>query len=92
VTTAGPYGWVRHPMYSAFLLILSAPGLIAANWFIGLSWIAMTAADVLSRIRAEEAMMLAKFGDRYAIYSRQTGRLLPPFFGAKHERRGRNNA
>ena len=42
LTQSGPYAWIRHPIYTGFLVILSAPLFISANWLIGLSWIAAT--------------------------------------------------
>ncbi len=67
-------------------MILGSPLLIAANWFIGLTWIGMTALDVRTRIRLEEALLLDRFGERYRSYQRVTGRLLPPI------RRNRDDA
>jgi protein-S-isoprenylcysteine O-methyltransferase Ste14 len=75
--TSGPYRWIRHPIYAAFLLILGSPLLISANWFVGGTWIAMTGLDIASRIRTEEAMMLSQFGERYLEYAGRTGRLVP---------------
>jgi protein-S-isoprenylcysteine O-methyltransferase Ste14 len=77
LVTRGPYRWIRHPIYSAFLLILGSLLLITANWFVGLLWIAMTGLDVAARMRAEEAMMVGHFGEPYQAYLRRTGRLLP---------------
>ena len=81
LVTSGPYRWIRHPIYAAFLLILSSPILISANWFLGGLWIAMTALDGVSRIRIEEELMLSQFGDEYRAYMRRTGRFLPRFAG-----------
>ncbi len=75
--TNGPYKWIRHPIYSAFLLILSSTLLISANWLVGLCWLGMTVIEVISRIGFEEALMIEYFGDRYRTYMKQTGRLLP---------------
>jgi protein-S-isoprenylcysteine O-methyltransferase Ste14 len=74
---SGPYRWIRHPIYAAFLLILGSLLLISANWFVGAMWIGMTSLDVASRMNAEEAMMLGQFGERYQAYMRRTGRLFP---------------
>lgn len=73
----GPYRWLRHPIYAAFLLILGSILLISANWLIGGLWIGMTSLDVASRIRTEEAMMVGQFGEQYRAYMRRTGRLFP---------------
>jgi len=77
LTRTGPYRRVRHPMYSAFLIILSAPLLVTANWVVGLSWIGATAIEVAARVRFEEALLAETFGDDYYDYAQQTGRLLP---------------
>jgi protein-S-isoprenylcysteine O-methyltransferase Ste14 len=75
--TSGPYHWMRHPIYFAFLLILGSTLLISANWLIGLSWLGMTAMEVASRINFEESLMIEYFGDQYREYMKTTGRLLP---------------
>lgn len=77
LVTDGPYRFVRHPIYSAFLLILGSMLLISANWFIGVAWIGMTVLEVASRIGFEEQLMLEYFGDQYRDYMKRTGRLLP---------------
>jgi protein-S-isoprenylcysteine O-methyltransferase Ste14 len=75
--TNGPYQYIRHPIYTAFVLILGSTLLISANWFIGLSWLAMTVLEVASRIGFEESLMLEYFGDQYREYMKKTGRLFP---------------
>jgi protein-S-isoprenylcysteine O-methyltransferase Ste14 len=75
--TSGPYQFIRHPIYTAFLLILGSTLLISANWLIGITWIGMTVLEVLSRIGFEESLMLEYFGNQYREYRKRTGRLLP---------------
>ena len=75
--TSGPYRFVRHPIYTAFVLILGSTFLISANWFIGFAWLGMTVLEVASRIGFEESLMLEYFGDQYREYMKKTGRLLP---------------
>lgn len=77
LVTTGPYQYMRHPIYSAFLLILGSTLLISANWLIGLLWTGMTILEVGSRINFEEALMLDYFGDQYQQYMTRTGRLWP---------------
>jgi protein-S-isoprenylcysteine O-methyltransferase Ste14 len=76
---SGPYQWIRHPIYTSFLLILGATLLITANWLVGGLWIAAVGSDGLIRIRYEEAAMLKKFGEDYVDYQRKTGLILPRF-------------
>jgi protein-S-isoprenylcysteine O-methyltransferase Ste14 len=81
----GPYRWVRHPIYTAFLMILGSTLLITANWFIGGMWILNTGIDIRARIQFEEARLLVHFGQAYREYSARTGALLPRIFGAYNE-------
>jgi len=75
--TSGPYRFIRHPIYTAFLLILGSTLLVASNWLIGIAWIGMTILEITSRIRFEEALMVEYFGDQYREYRKKTGQLLP---------------
>lgn len=81
--TGGPYHFIRHPIYTAFLLILGSTLLISANWLIGLTWIGMTTLEVTSRIRFEEALMVEYFDGKYIQYMERTGRLFPKIFSRK---------
>lgn len=74
---SGPYRYVRHPIYTAFLLILGSTFFISANWMIGLAWISMVLLEIGSRIRFEESLMIEYFGDQYREYMKTTGRLFP---------------
>ncbi len=75
--TSGPYRTVRHPIYTAFILILGSTLFISANWLIGLCWIGMTILEVASRIGFEESLMIEFFGEQYREYMKKTGRLFP---------------
>lgn len=75
--TNGPYRWIRHPMYTAFYVLHLATFFLTANWFIGLTWTAGLTAIIYLRISREEAMLLARFGDKYKSYMQRTGRFLP---------------
>lgn len=77
--TSGPYHYVRHPIYTAFLLILGSTFLISANWMIGLAWISMVIVEIASRIQFEESLLIEYFGDQYREYMKKTGRLFPKF-------------
>jgi len=77
LVSSGPYHWIRHPIYSAFLLILGAFLPISANWFAGGLWISAIGLAIAARIDVEEKMMLAQFGEEYRAYMQKTGRLWP---------------
>jgi len=78
--TSGPYRMIRHPIYTAFILILGSTLLISANWLIGLAWIGMTTLETISRIQFEENLMLEYFGNQYREYINRTSRLLPKIY------------
>lgn len=75
--TSGPYQFIRHPIYTAFLLILGSTLFISANGLIGIAWIGMTVLEVASRVRFEENLMLEYFGEQYHEYIQRTGKLFP---------------
>lgn len=75
--TSGPYRLVRHPMYTALLLALPAlPLLLRSLWGLALSLVLIVPTLVL-RIREEERLLLAVFGDEYQEYMTHTWRLVP---------------
>lgn len=77
LVTEGPYLYIRHPIYMAFLLILGFTLFISSNWLIGVCMIGMTVLEIISRIRYEESLMTEYFGEQYRAYMKRTGRLLP---------------
>jgi protein-S-isoprenylcysteine O-methyltransferase Ste14 len=79
LVTSGPYRIIRHPIYTAFILILGSTLFISSNWLIGLCWAVMTILEVASRIGFEESLMIEFFGEQYREYMKKTGRLLPKF-------------
>jgi protein-S-isoprenylcysteine O-methyltransferase Ste14 len=77
--TNGPYRTIRHPIYTAFILILGSTLFVSSNWLLGLCWAGMTILEVVSRIRFEESLMVEYFGEQYRDYMKKTGRLFPKF-------------
>jgi protein-S-isoprenylcysteine O-methyltransferase Ste14 len=74
--TTGPYRWIRHPLYTSVALATVANGVVAANWFISITG-SLAFALLVIRCRTEEENLIARFGDAYRIYARETGRFLP---------------
>jgi protein-S-isoprenylcysteine O-methyltransferase Ste14 len=75
LVTAGPYRWVRHPLYlgetmSGFGLILPGLSPLSVGVF------AVYLAAQLTRMHMEERMLQAEFPD-YAAWARRTRRLVP---------------
>jgi protein-S-isoprenylcysteine O-methyltransferase Ste14 len=76
LVTGGPYRWVRHPMYAVIFMFLIALTLVSANVLFAVGTV-LAMVLLCRRIDEEERMMVARFGDEYRNYMRQTGRLLP---------------
>jgi protein-S-isoprenylcysteine O-methyltransferase Ste14 len=71
----GPYRWVRHPFYDSAALLTVAVFLTAANWFFLVTGAALLYLLII-RTRAEEANLVARFGDDYRRYMEHTGRFV----------------
>ena len=82
LVVSGPYAWVRHPMYTGFVLNIMAWFLLSANWLLGLVWL-IFGIIVTLQVRAEEALLVEKFGDQYQQYMKSTGQFLPYWFRQK---------
>jgi protein-S-isoprenylcysteine O-methyltransferase Ste14 len=72
----GPYRYVRHPIYSAILLMFLASALATGRLggFVGL---AFCIASFWVKLRQEEALMLRHFPDQYPAYRRSVRALVP---------------
>ena len=75
LVTSGPYAWIRHPMYTAFLLGAFALARTADE---GAAWLAWWALLMVLRFKSglEERWMLAQHPG-YAHYREQTKRFVP---------------
>ena len=79
--TTGPYAYVRHPTYTAVLLLslaiafFSLHVVVMVNFFVVLAF-------ALWRSKLEEELLASEqgFGTRYRDYVRRTGRFLPRSF------------
>ena len=75
LVTNGPYSWIRHPMYTSFLLGAWALAWTAARDEAWLAWYALTLV-LWYKSTLEERWMLARHPG-YAHYREQTKRFLP---------------
>jgi len=74
---AGPYQWIRHPLYLAGLTLIASLALIAGSWLLGLLCLIGIVIFRCVVIPAEERNLVDKFGPAYEAYSQRTGALLP---------------
>ncbi len=79
LVTSGPYQWVRHPIYTAYLINYVAGGLLASNLVLTFVPVIFFSLMIINRIPREEAVMREEFGQDYIELERRTGRLLPRF-------------
>jgi protein-S-isoprenylcysteine O-methyltransferase Ste14 len=77
LVTTGPYRWVRHPIYSAGVLLILGCGAISGNLLVLGGPAAGLAVLLALRLPDEEAMLEDQFGAQYHAWSTTTGRLLP---------------
>ncbi|MFN2217525.1 MAG: methyltransferase family protein [Anaerolineae bacterium] len=75
VVDTGPYGRVRHPVFTSFFLV--ALGMMLVNPALTtLAMVVYVAIDFTSAARQEEALLSEKLPE-YAVYMQRTGRFIP---------------
>ena len=77
LVTDGIYRLVRHPMYLSQLLWALAQILLMQNWLAGPLNLLFFIPFYFLRLRAEEKMMLDRFGEQYRLYMQTTGGIIP---------------
>ena len=76
LATHGIYKYIRHPLYTIGSSFFISIGVMADNWLIiGLGIFAFLLMAI--RTPKEEENLIAKFGDEYREYMKQTGKFLP---------------
>lgn len=77
VIERGAYGWVRHPAYSAGILMHLGYGLALGNWGSTLLVVGMCGVVYSYRIAVEERLLADVLGEPYRKYMRRHRRLIP---------------
>jgi protein-S-isoprenylcysteine O-methyltransferase Ste14 len=77
IVEEGPYRLLRHPGYSGSLLVWIGAGLAAANWIIFAIITLVMLISYIYRMRTEETMLAAQFGQVYRDYIQRTRRIIP---------------
>jgi protein-S-isoprenylcysteine O-methyltransferase Ste14 len=76
VVDTGPYGIVRHPIYSGVIVAAFAFAVTRARPSAILLWLSITVFFSL-KARMEERFLREELGDDYAAYGAKVGRLMP---------------
>jgi protein-S-isoprenylcysteine O-methyltransferase Ste14 len=77
---SGPYGFVRHPIYTGMLTAGVGTALVVGEWRGVLAVVLLVSAHSRKAMR-EERMLTREFGEEYTAYRQSTGFLLPRLGG-----------
>jgi protein-S-isoprenylcysteine O-methyltransferase Ste14 len=75
--TTGPYRQVRHPIYLGLSMLAMGQTLAFGSWPAFLVVAAGVVPTFVWRASAEEKLLTATFGERYARYRKQTKMIIP---------------
>jgi protein-S-isoprenylcysteine O-methyltransferase Ste14 len=76
LVTSGPYGLVRHPIYTGVLLAILGSAIAVGDWRAVLAMVLASLA-LWRKLRLEERWMLDRFGEAYRAYCRKVPALIP---------------
>jgi protein-S-isoprenylcysteine O-methyltransferase Ste14 len=79
LVTSGIYSTIRNPSYLG-LLVLSLGWALAFRSVAGVLLVALMIPPLTARIRSEEALLRAQFGEAYTAYCARTRRLIPGLY------------
>jgi protein-S-isoprenylcysteine O-methyltransferase Ste14 len=77
LVTTGPYRLVRHPIYLGLALLATGQALAFGSWPALMSVLFGIVPTFAWRARAEEQLLSRAFGERYAVYQKQTKMIIP---------------
>jgi protein-S-isoprenylcysteine O-methyltransferase Ste14 len=74
---SGPYCFVRHPSYAGFLLIALGLATGYSSWIGVAALLLLLLPGLIYRIRVEERLLEAKFGEEFRAYTSRSKKLIP---------------
>lgn len=76
---SGPYGLVRHPIYTGCLLALVGAALIGGEWR-GALGVVLIFVSLAYKVRVEESWLTGHFGTAYTRYRSEVAALIPGLY------------
>jgi len=80
LVTAGPYSWIRNPIYTAMLGMLICTGFVAGQWFALPIGILLGLIGVLIRVKVEEKLLRETFGKKFDEYASRVSAIIPGIY------------
>lgn len=80
LVTAGPYRFVRNPIYTGMLGMLIATGLAMEHWLATIPAIIFFVVGMVLRVRSEEKLLREAFGTEFDAYAQRVPAALPGIF------------
>jgi len=77
LVTEGPYAFVRHPMYLAYLAFFLGMLLLSGDPLFGGTGMLIILSLMVLRVRYEERLLRDRFGEEYENYRRRVGAFIP---------------
>ena len=77
VIRTGPYRFVRHPSYTAGIMMFTGIGLALGSWFTFLLITIASIATYWYRVTIEERALLGTIGEQYASFMKERKRFIP---------------
>lgn len=78
--TSGPYAYVRNPIYTGMLGMLIATGLAMEHWIALPVAVVVFVVGMVIRVRSEEKLLRAAFGEEFEAYARRVPAVIPGFY------------
>ena len=78
--TAGPYAYIRNPIYTGMLGMLIATGFAMEHWIALIAAVIIFAIGMVIRVRAEENLLRTQFGEEFEDYARRVPAVLPGIY------------
>jgi protein-S-isoprenylcysteine O-methyltransferase Ste14 len=80
---SGVYGFVRHPVYTSMLLVVVGTGLVLGPLYLLAPSLVLYILGTGVRVRAEEALLAARFGQEFLEYRRSVPAYVPILRGLR---------